>query len=88
MYIKKLRNIYYAHEEIPVELRAKLGRARFKKTLGTSDRREAERRAVGEARPLTSLRKMPGGGENGSHKPIQRMRRLSCWMRLSTEHLT
>jgi len=42
-YIEKRRNLWYAKLTIPLRVRDKLGKLRFFKSLGTPDKREAER---------------------------------------------
>lgn len=50
-HIEKCRDLYYATLKVPAELREKLGRTKFKKSLGTGDKR----RAQDLAKPLVAL---------------------------------
>lgn len=46
MYVQRRRRVWYALQEIPADLRAKLGKARFVRSLETEDRFIAKRRAL------------------------------------------
>lgn len=46
MYIEKRRRVWYALHDIPADIRKVLGKVRFVKSLGTEDRKTADRRAA------------------------------------------
>jgi hypothetical protein len=46
MYLVRLRRRWFALHDIPADVQPKLGRKRFKKSLGVEDRKTAERRAA------------------------------------------
>jgi integrase len=50
-HIEKCRNLYYATLKVPQDLREKLGRTKFKQSLGTGDKRRAQELA----KPLVAL---------------------------------
>lgn len=50
-HIEKCRNLYYATLKVPEGLREKLGRTKFKQSLGTADKRRAQQLAA----PLVAL---------------------------------
>jgi integrase len=50
-HIEKCRNLWYATLKVPAQLQAKIGKTKFKKSLGTADKRRAEALAA----PLVAL---------------------------------
>lgn len=73
-HIEKCRNLWYATLKVPRELHEKVGKTKFKKSLGTSDKRRAEALAA----PLVALWKaqlrQSAGEADAVHREAMRWR--------------